>query len=265
MRVAVLIKQIPAVEEMRLGEDGRLVRDGMDLEMSAFCRRAVSKAVDLVAAFAGGSVTVMTLGPPAAEDALREAIAWGLDRNADIRGVLLSDAAFAGSDTIATARALAAALRREGPFDLILAGRNSLDADTGQVPPQLAELLDVPFAAGVKRLDLADDLLRVGCEHEDSWVELELRLAGRAVLCRAALRTVEGAARAMCTGTRRAHSHAWCGRHRPGEWGAAGSLTTVGACRSIPFSGADGYSPMHRRRPGARGRQRAGHARRTYR
>ncbi len=176
LRIAVLIKQIPVVEEMRLDGNGRLVRDGMELEMSAYCRRAVSKSVELATSATGGSVTVITMGPPAAEDALREAIAWGRDRGADIRGVLVSDSAFAGSDTIATARALADALRREDPFDLILTGKNSLDADTGQVPPQLAELLGLPFAAGAKHLELDGDVLRLGCEHEDCWVELECRL-----------------------------------------------------------------------------------------
>ena len=137
-----------------MAEDGRLIRDGANLEMSAFCRRAVSKSVELAQRAAGSSVTVMTLGPASAEDALREAIAWGLDRAVHIEGLLLTDAVFAGSDTIATARLLAAALRRTGPFDLVLTGKNSLDADTGQVPPQLAQLLDLPFAAGVKHLTL---------------------------------------------------------------------------------------------------------------
>jgi electron transfer flavoprotein alpha subunit len=235
LRIAVLIKQIPAVAEMRLGDDGRLVRDGMDLEMSAFCRRAVSKSVELATSAPGSSITVVTLGPPAAQDALREAIAWGRDRDVDIRGVLLSDRSFAGSDTIATARALAAALRREGPFDLILTGKNSLDADTGQVPPQLAELLDLPFAAGVKRLDLDEDVLGVGCEHDDSWVELKLRLP--AVLSCAerlcepskvpADRRAQVPAEFVCT-LRAADIE-------PGAWGTAGSLTTVGACRTIPI------------------------------
>ena len=176
LRIAVLVKQIPAVEEMQLGQDGRLIRNGTDLEMSAFCRRAVSKAIELAASTRGSSVTVMTLGPASAEDTLREAIAWGLDRDVDVRGILLTDSEFAGSDTIATALALAGALRREGPFDLVLAGKNSLDADTGQVPPQLAQLLDLPFATGVKQLELEGDLLRLGCEHDDSWVELDVRL-----------------------------------------------------------------------------------------
>ena len=233
LRIAVLIKQIPAVEEMQLGEDGRLVRDGVDLEMSAFCRRAVSKSVELATSITGSSITVLTLGPPAAEDVLREAIAWGRGRGAEIRGVLLSDTTFVGSDTIATARALTGALRREGPFDLVLTGKNSLDADTGQVPPQIAELLDLPLAAGVKRLDVENDLLRVGCEHDDGWVEAELQLPAllscaerlcepskvppqqRADIPADLIRTLRAADIGL------------------GTWGAAGSLTKVGAYRSI--------------------------------
>src|SRR5437868_1360236 len=131
---------------MELGPDGRLRRDGIEPEMNPYCRRAVSKAVELAATRAGSHVVVFTLGPPSADDTLREAIAWGLDAGVDITGVLVTDPAFAGSDTLATAKALTAALNRVastrgGPFDLVLAGRNSVDADTGQVGPELAELL----------------------------------------------------------------------------------------------------------------------------
>src|SRR5438552_1009705 len=106
---------------MEMDAHGRLRREGIPLEMNPYCRRAVSQAVALAAAAPGGSVTAVTLGPPAAEEILREAIAWGLDRHTDTTGVLVTDPAFAGSDTLATARALAAALRHEGPFDLVLA------------------------------------------------------------------------------------------------------------------------------------------------
>ena len=115
--------------------------------MNAYCRRAVSQGVTLARA-TGGSCTVVTLGPPSAEDVLREAVAWGADS-----GVHVCDPAFAGSDTLATARALAAALRAAGPFDLVLLGRNSIDGETGQVGPEVAELLDLPFASGVRRLE----------------------------------------------------------------------------------------------------------------
>ena len=104
MRVAVLVKQVPRVEDMELTPDGRLRRDGVALEMNAYCRRAVSKGVELAKAHAG-TCTVLTLGPPAAEDVLREAVAWGADE-----GVLVSDPACAGSDTLATASTLAACL-----------------------------------------------------------------------------------------------------------------------------------------------------------
>src|SRR5947208_15879759 len=106
MRIAVVVKQVPAFTEMALDADGRLIRTGLPLELNPYCRRAVSQAVELARV---ALVTVVTLGPPSAEDALREAIAWGLDRGADIDGALVSDPAFAGSDTLATARALAAA------------------------------------------------------------------------------------------------------------------------------------------------------------
>src|SRR5580693_10532350 len=147
MRVAVLVKQVPRAEEMELLPDGRLKREGVELEMNAYCRRAVSKGVE-IARDSGGTCTVFTLGPPVAEDSLREAVAVGADE-----GVLITDPAFAGSDTLATASALAAALRNLGELDLVLVGRNSVDADTGQVGPELAELLDLPFIAAARELD----------------------------------------------------------------------------------------------------------------
>lgn len=234
LRIAALIKQIPAVEEMQIGPDGCLVRDESDLELSAYCRRAVSKAVELAAAGEGGTVTVVTLGPPAAEEVLREALAWGIDRGVAMEGILVTDSAFAGSDTIATARALAAVIRREGSFDLVLTGKNSLDADTGQVPPQLAEILDLPFATGVKELTREGETLRLGCELDDSWAELEVRLP--AVLsCAERLCDpvkVPAERRAAVPGQLiRRLGAADLGR---GPWGRAGSLTDVGECRTTP-------------------------------
>ena len=88
-----------------------------------------------------------------------------------------TDAAFAGSDTLATAKALAAALTLEGPFDLVLTGRNSVDADTGQVGPEVAELLDLPFLTGVRHLRVsAGNLVDARCEHDDGWLQAEVEL-----------------------------------------------------------------------------------------
>ncbi len=165
LRVLALAKQIPVFQEMRLGPDGRLVREGV-LHMNDYCRRAVAKGHEIAEA-SGGTMSVMTLGPDSADTVCREALAFAAASGYPMSGIHVSDRAFAGSDTLATARALAAAIRHTGPYDLILCGLNSLDADTGQVPPQIAELLDLPFAAGVRRLELDDETLRLELEHDD--------------------------------------------------------------------------------------------------
>lgn len=232
LRIAVLVKQIPKVEGMVLGADGRLVREGLELEMNAYCRRAVATGCDLAGA-TGGEVVVVTLGPPSAEDALREAIAWTQDRGATVRGVLVSDPAFAGSDTLATARALAAVLEREGPFDLVLAGRNSVDADTGQVGPELAQLLDLACVAGVRELSLADGAVGVRLEHDDEWVEATVALPAVLTvaerLCDPAKVPPEGRA-AVAAEHVTTLTAADLGA---GPWGAAASPTSVGEVRVL--------------------------------
>ena len=228
MRIAVLVKQIPRFEEMELGSDGRLRRGGIETEMNPYCRRAVGKAVELAMERAGARVTVMTLGPPAADDTLREAIAWGLDCGVDIDGVHVTDEAFAGSDTLATAKALAAALTSEGPFDLVLAGRNSVDADTGQVGPELAELLGLPFLTGVRHLAVDDTHVDARCEHDDGWMQAEVALPAvlscAERLCEPAKVDLAGRAAVPAALIRRVAA-ADLG---PGPWGADASPTSVG-------------------------------------
>ena len=228
LHVAALVKQIPKFEVMALGPDGRLQRDGVELSMNPYCQRALSKGIELAQA-TGGQCTVISLGPPAAADVVR----WGVAAGAD-RGVLISDPAFAGSDTLATARALAAAIERCGPFDLILAGKNAVDADTGQVGPELAELLGLPFAAAVRSLDLGNDCtLRVGCEHDDAWVEAEMPLPAvlstAERLCRPA-KVDEPAKAAVPAEKIRTLTSADLGS---GPWGIAGSPTWVGETKVL--------------------------------
>jgi electron transfer flavoprotein alpha subunit len=229
LRVAALVKQIPVAEEIRLGPDRRLVRDGIKLELNAYCRRAVSKGVEL-ARMSGGTCTVLTLGPPAAEDVLREAVAWGADE-----GIHLCDPAFAGSDTLATARALAAALRRAGPFDLVLAGRNTLDGETGQVGPEVAELLDLPFASGVRRLDLISPgtTLHLELELDDGSAEVELDVPAVLTvaerLCEPCKVDPEGRAAVDPQRLQRMTASDL----GPGPWGDEGSPTRVGATRVL--------------------------------
>lgn len=226
LRVAALVKQIPVGESMTLGPDGRLRRDGVELEMNAYCRRAVSKGAELAGA-TGGSCTVFTLGPSSAEDVLREAVAWGADA-----GVHLCDLAFAGSDTLATARALAAALDLFGPFDLVLVGRNSLDGDTGQVGPEVAQLCDLPFATGVRELRLEGEQLALVLEHddgsEDVSVSLPCVLSVAERLCEPAKVPPEGRAEVPADKLR-VVTAAELG---PGPWGQAGSPTVVGSVRA---------------------------------
>lgn len=239
MRIAALVKQIPQFETMDLGPDGRLVRDGLALEMNAYCRRAVAKAVEVASEChehlaTGHEVVVFTLGPPAANDVLREAIAWGDQHGCEqIRAVHVCDPEFAGSDTLATARALAAALQATGPFDLILCGRNSVDADTGQVGPQIAELLDLPFVTGVRHLDIDGDTVRARAELDDGAMLVETTLPALLScaerLCEPS--KVEPAGRAAVAAKRIAlMSAADLG---PGPWGAVASPTRVGATRAV--------------------------------
>jgi electron transfer flavoprotein alpha subunit len=227
LRIAALVKQIPVGESMVLGPDGRLVRLGVELEMNAYCRRAVSKGVEWARA-SGGTCTVFTLGPGSAADVLREGIAWGADS-----GIHLDDGAFAGSDTLATARALAGALEQEGPFDLVLVGRNSLDGDTGQVGPEVAQLTGLPFATGVRVMAIDGDALALTLEHDDGSAEVAV-----------ALPAVLSVAERLCEPAkvppdRRAEVApdrirvVTAGQLGSGPWGDAGSPTRVGATRVL--------------------------------
>ncbi len=236
LKVAVLVKQVPRFEAMELGPGGRLRREGLEAEMNPYCRRAVAQATALVAGRggAGGAMVVLTLGPEPAAEVLREAVAWAREHGVDARGVHLCDPAFAGSDTLATSRALATAIRREGGpggFDLVLAGLNSVDADTGQVGPQVAELLDLPFLTGVRQLSTDGRTLDARCELDDGWMEAQVDLP--AVLS-VAERLIEPAKVP-------AHRRAGVPTDRilrigaaelgPGPWGAEGSPTSVGPVR----------------------------------
>jgi electron transfer flavoprotein alpha subunit len=227
LRIAVLVKQIPQVEELELGPDGRLRRDAATLEMNAYCRRAVAKGVEL-AHVSAGRCTVLTLGPRQAEQILLEAIAWGADD-----AVHICDPALAGSDTLATARALERALTITGPFDLVLVGRNSLDADTGQVGPAVAELLGLPFLSAVRQLNRAGGSVRVRCETDDGWLVADVQLP--AVLsCAERLCDPAKAPGATWTEEFRSRLRVWTAADLgTGPWGASGSPTTVGEVRLL--------------------------------
>ena len=172
MKSIVLVKQVPVVSAMKLDPETKtLQREGVPSEVSSFDVRGLLKALELRDEH-GGEVVALTMGPPQAEEALRYCLALGADR-----AVHLTDRAFAGADTLATARTLALACEREG-YDLILCGRHSTDAETGQVGPEIAELLDIPQVTGVAALtlDANGKTLRVERETDSGFDTLECPL-----------------------------------------------------------------------------------------
>jgi electron transfer flavoprotein alpha subunit len=160
MNIIVCVKQIPDVAEMKFDHEQKtLVREGVRNILNPFDKRSITQAVRIREQL-GGEVTVMTMGPPQAKEALYECLAIGGDK-----AVHLVDRAFAGADTLATARALAAAIKRR-PFDLIFCGKYSVDAETGQVGPEVAELLGIPHITGVTGLRFDSEAGRFVAERE---------------------------------------------------------------------------------------------------
>jgi electron transfer flavoprotein beta subunit len=149
MKIVVCIKQVPDAKNVRIDPNTHtLVRQGVESIINPFDLFAVEAALRLKDRY-GAHVTAVTMGPPQAEEALRDVLGRGVDD-----AVLLSDRAFAGADTWATATALAAAIRKIGDVSLIFCGKQAIDGDTAQVGPELATILDIPYATFVKELDL---------------------------------------------------------------------------------------------------------------
>ena len=164
MKFIVCIKQVPAVSELRFDNVKKtLIREGVHNEINPFDRRAITFATTTKEQN-GGGVVVMTMGPPQAKDALTEAMAMGADR-----AVHLLDRAFAGSDTLATSRALSLAIEREKPFDMILCGKYSVDAETGHVGPEVAEFLSIPHISGATKVELSTSRKQAVVETETDY------------------------------------------------------------------------------------------------
>jgi electron transfer flavoprotein alpha subunit len=150
LKSIVCIKQVPQVSELKFDATRKtLIREGVHNEINPFDRRALTYATELKRKY-GGEVIVLTMGPPQAKEALIEALAMGADR-----ALHLLDRAFAGSDTLATSRALSLAIERERPFDLILCGKYSVDAETGHVGPEVAQFLELPHASGAINVEFS--------------------------------------------------------------------------------------------------------------
>lgn len=152
MKIIVCIKQVPDAKDVRLDPvTNTLAREGVQSIMNPYDQHALEEAVRLKEEL-GGEVTVLSMGPPQAEEVLRQAISCGADR-----GVLISDRAFAGADTWATSYTLAKAVNKIGDFDLILCGKQAIDGDTAQVGPGLAVQLQIPFVTCIQKIREADE------------------------------------------------------------------------------------------------------------
>ncbi|MCG8402975.1 MAG: electron transfer flavoprotein subunit beta/FixA family protein [Firmicutes bacterium] len=172
MRIIVLIKQVPGTANSRMDpETGVMVRDAGETILNPLDEHAVTEAVRIKREHPGTEVIALTMGPPAAKKVLLEACARGADK-----GILLSHRSFGGSDTLATSRVLAAAVRKIGPFALILAGDKATDGETGQTGPMTAVLLNIPAVTFVNRLSVADAHITVQRMVEEGREEVELGL-----------------------------------------------------------------------------------------
>ena len=139
MHIITLIKQVPDTTDVQLDpKTGSLIREGVESIINPDDRHALEAAIALKEA-KGGKVTVLTMGPAQAVDAISEALAMGADE-----GILLTDKAFAGADTWATSSTLGKAIDKLGEYDVILCGRQAIDGDTAQIGPQVAGYLGVP-------------------------------------------------------------------------------------------------------------------------
>jgi electron transfer flavoprotein beta subunit len=173
MRIIVCIKEVPATTKVSINpETNTLIREGVESIINPYDTYAIEEAVRIKERLGEGCVTVISMGPPQVERALREAISLGADE-----GILLSDRAFAGADTLATSYTLAKAIEKIGYFNLVICGKQAIDGDTAQVGPELSEKLDVPFAAYVRKIeDISKEKAVVERMMDDGYDVIEIPL-----------------------------------------------------------------------------------------
>ncbi len=171
MHIIVCIKQVPDTAEVRINpETGTLIRDGVPSIINPFDMHAIEAGLQLREKI-GGDVTILTMGPPQAESALKDAISMGADD-----ALLLSDRAFAGSDTWATSHILSKAIAKLDA-DIIICGKQAIDGDTAQVGPEVAEFLNIPHISYVRRIDdITDNTIRVQRLMEEGYDVVESTL-----------------------------------------------------------------------------------------
>ncbi|MGE4589303.1 MAG: electron transfer flavoprotein subunit beta [Acidaminococcaceae bacterium] len=163
MKIVVCVKQVPDTSLVKIDPvTGTLIRAGVPSIMNPFDKQALEEALLLKEAN-GGEVIVITMGLPQADEILKEALSMGADDAA-----LISDRALAGSDTLATSFALAAAIKHIGNVDLVLCGKQAIDGDTAQVGPEMAEHLNIPQVTGALKITKEGNKLLVDRDNENS-------------------------------------------------------------------------------------------------
>ncbi|HSH35051.1 electron transfer flavoprotein subunit beta/FixA family protein [Schnuerera sp.] len=169
MNIIVCIKQVPDTNEVKIDPvKGTLIREGVPSIINPDDKNALEEALRIKDENENVKVTLLSMGPPQAEVALVEAIAMGADE-----GILLSDRAFAGSDTWATSTALAAGINYIGNYDIIFCGRQAIDGDTAQVGPQIAEHLGIPQITYVEELNIENGKIKARRALEDGYFIIE--------------------------------------------------------------------------------------------
>ena len=163
-KIVVCAKQVPDTNEIKINpETGSLIRDGVPSILNPDDANALEEALRIKDTDPENiKVTVVSMGPPQAQEMLFECIAMGADD-----AVLLSDRAVGGSDTWATSNAITAAIEKIGEFDMIIGGRQAIDGDTAQVGPQIAENLGIPQVSYAEEIDVNGDVVTVRRQYED--------------------------------------------------------------------------------------------------
>ncbi len=170
MNIVVCIKQVPNTNEVKLDPvTGTLIREGVPSIINPDDKAGLEAALRLKDAN-GAHVTVVSMGPPQADAALREALAMGADE-----AVLVTDRAFGGADTLATSTTIAAALKTL-QYDLIITGRQAIDGDTAQVGPQIAEHLGIPNISYAEEIKLDGDYVTVKRQYEDRYHIIKVKM-----------------------------------------------------------------------------------------
>lgn len=169
MNIVVCVKQVPDTTIVKIDpKTGTLIREGVPSIINPEDKHALEEALVLKDRY-GAKVTVVSMGPPQAQTALREALAMGADE-----AILLAGREFAGSDTLATSYALSAVLRKLD-YDIVFAGRQAIDGDTAQVGPEIAEHLNIPQVTYVQEVKIEGDILYVKRALEDGYELIEVK------------------------------------------------------------------------------------------